>query len=1100
MSVDYVAFGEMAVHVDGIRHPLTRARERAVLSVLLASHGSPVAAERLLTEVWGDDSSGQTLGALQVAISRLRGRLEPARGARKGSRLVSTAAGYALVAGQDDVDTWRFDVLARSALEEVDASDLLDRAQAACALWTGSPYDGSESPLVREERHRLEELRLTVEERQARALLDLGRPEDAQRALAALAAGHPFRERLWALLALAHYRCARQADALEVLRTLRSHLADELGVDPSDEVRLLEQQVLRQDAALLAAVAPAVRSPRPSPQRRAVEPVPARGPGSTVGRESVLGSAVSLLEEASTACSSRFLLVAGEPGIGKSRLVEDLAAAARERGWRSLVGRCHEGEYAPALWPWLSIVRELATTHSPTDPLLRPLLRTDPERPDAGGGTGLRMFDAVVELVRRSALDQPLLLVLEDVHWADDTSLHLLRHLTGSDVPAPVMVVCTRRTTEAGTSPALLDALAALARAGAERMRLDGLDAESVGALLQRDIATVPPGLTASVAATTGGNPFFVLQYARLLASSPASRSADPAELPVPDGIRDVLRQRIHRLPDEAVRVLTAAAVMGDRVESELLAELTGTPLEECLDLLDLALTCGLLEERGAGFAFVHALERETLYAELSAPRRMRLHDLAGRIIEARRPDDPDAGATIAHHTHRAAPLGPEHAERACVWLARAAHVATARHAHPEALQLWQMVVLNAPASSLATAEALYGVAGALLRLARTAEAREAVDRAARLAGTLGRWDVVARAAAILNGAGVWSWREHGTKDDDFIELLSDAVAHVGDADRARLLATLQMEHYYGWDGDVAERVGNESLELARSCGDRALLLEVLLVRIISTWRPGRGDLRLALVREVLAHRPEGELRVLILFQLGSALYEVLDAEGADEAMRRCADEAAVLRHTGVEIPLAWWRYARARDLDDAAAAEIGRTALELHRSSGYINLDDLSCLHAIRSAPTGAPVSDDVVRAARSCNAGLRALVAHAALEAGDHGTASELLGEAAPPGAGDYSVLAGRCLRVLVLAETGSRAEVEDALSRITPYAGQSVTYGTVEHLGAVDHFIACGYAALEDPRALAHARQAVVLNARMQCAPWRRRSEALVARLAG
>jgi hypothetical protein len=306
------------------------------------------------------------------------------------------------------------------------------------------------------------------------------------------------------------------------------------------------------------------------------------------------------------------------------------------------------------------------------------------------------------------------------------------------------------------------------------------------------------------------------------------------------------------------------------------------------------------------------------------------------------------------------------------------------------------------------------------------------------------------------------------------------------------------MEHFYGWDSAVAEPLGAESVEVARAVGDRELLTEVLLVRILATWGPLRAPLRLELIDEVLSYEPTGELRVFVLFQHATALYEVFEPERADATMQQCADEAAALRHTGVEIPLAWWRFARARDLEDPAAPELGRAAFALHRESGYIAGRELECLSAIRGVPAGTPIPADVIELARGAIPGLRALVAHAALEAGDPETAHGLLGEPSPPGASEYSVLAGHCLRVLVLAETGTPEEVRDALEPITAYAGQAVTYGTVDHLGAVDYYLACGYAALGDPRAREHAERAVVLNERMQCLPWKRRAEALLATL--
>ena len=290
-------------------------------------------------------------------------------------------------------------------------------------------------------------------------------------------------------------------------------------MDPSEEIQQLEQAVLRQDPSLTATTAAPTTSPRPStasPQRGSPRghrhgrpPTRARrGGGAPRGGE---------LDQLDALPAGR-------------RRARHRQVAARQRprgssratGFRVLVGRCHEGDYAPALWPWLGIVRALADQGpGELDPRLDPLLGGELTGEASGGGTGLRMFDAVVELVQSSADETPLLLVLEDLHWADATSLQLLNHLAGSGLRAPVVVTCTRRTTEATTGPALVDTMAALARAGAERIRLDGLDTGAVGELMQGSVGQHDARLDAVVADMTGGNPFFVLQYARLLAATP---------------------------------------------------------------------------------------------------------------------------------------------------------------------------------------------------------------------------------------------------------------------------------------------------------------------------------------------------------------------------------------------------------------------------------------------------------------------------------------------------------------------------------------------------------------------------------------------------
>lgn len=1110
VGVTYTGFGEMAVTVDGVRHPLTRRRERDVLAVLLAARGAPVAAERLVAEVWGAAAAGQSLAALQVAVSRLRARLEPGWTARHGTRLTSTAAGYALRAAVDDVDTWTFEARAEDALAAGDPLERLARCDRALALWSPTIYGDQESATVRNEAARLDELHLTLREHRARALLDLGRPDEAHRTLAELAVAHPFRERLWSLIALGQYRSSRQADALATLRTLRTTLAEELGVDPLAETRQLEEAMLRQDPALDGVGRPTVAAPAgvraselagDSAHADTADPWGASGGGdASVGRSAVLHELWKLHEAAVADRRARFVLVAGEAGIGKSRLVEDLVASAAAHGARVLVGRCLEGGYAPALWPWLGVVRPLGDLASPdgdVDPLLAPLLSGEPPAEDPGAGTTLRMYDAVVDLLALAADHTPLVVVLEDLHWADASSLLLLRHLAGAAPAAAVTVVCTRRTTEGSAGEALLDTMAALARAGADRVRLDGLDLDSVRTLLDRSVGPHTSRLDGFVSEVTAGNPFFVLQYARLLAALPHLADVDVTTLPVPDGVRDVLRQRVGRLPEQAAQLLASASVLG-QVDPELLAELTGTPLETCLDVLDLALTSGLLQERQTGYAFVHALARETLYADLSVARRMRLHDRAGRLVEALRSDDPDAAAEIAHHAHVAAPLGAEHAERASAWLARAAAVAQSRSAHPEAVDLWRQVLSDTTPRSLTAVAAHRGMAAALIRLGRMADAHSALDAAVAIASEQGEWAAVAEAATVLSGAGPWSWREHGVVHAPLVQALTAAVPHVGPADRARLLAILQMEHFYGWNTALAEEYGLRSVELARRADDVGLLREVMTLRLIASSGSWDARGRLALAEELMSLDPEGEVAVTVLFHLGHIRWDCGDVAGADETMSRCAEAASALRHSGLEIPLGWWRATRARDLDDPAHGELIDEVLALHRRDGYLASRELECLHAVRRGPVGAPVAAATVAMAEQSGMPVRAMVAHALLESGEPAAARALLGEPASDTVVDYCSTAGRCLRLLVLCETGTKAEIRAALVPVEGHLGAPVSYGTIDHLGVVDHFVAAAYAALGDERAPEVARGAVEANRRLGVAPWLRRSEDLLARL--
>jgi tetratricopeptide (TPR) repeat protein len=705
------------------------------------------------------------------------------------------------------------------------------------------------------------------------------------------------------------------------------------------------------------------------------------------------------------------------------------------------------------------------------------------------------MFDATLSALAEASRRRPLLLLLEDLHWADATSLQLLGHLVRADLAEPLVVVVTRRTTEAAP-PALVDTLADLARSGATRLHLEGLDAESVAAMLRETLGASHPALESVVAEVTGGNPLFVQQYARVLSGRTGLDELDPRALEVPEGVRDVLQQRIARLPDGARRTLAAASVLGHDISPEQVAALSGAPVETVLDDLDLALASGLVTEQTTGYAFVHALARDTVYLELSAARRMRMHDQAGRILEDALGTRPDAASAIARHAHIAATLSSSHAERAVTWQSRAAEVAAARHAHSEALDLWRSVLDDVPADSELAARAYGGIALAQMRLGRLVEATESLERGVELAQSRGAWDLVADLTGFLASAGPWSWRTHGSAHEGFIQTLTAALPHVSPESQARLHAVLQMEYFYGWRSDVGARHGDRALALARDLGDPDLLREVLMLRVVATTGAWDAENRLRWAREVLDLAPQGEHLVTALWFLGLVQWENRCPEAADEAIARCSALASELRHDGLDTPLAWWSAARARDRDDPAQTDLLNAAVS-RLGAGSIATDELTCLAAVRALPRG-DVSGEIVARARQGGPSLRAVVAHALLEAGDGAAAYELLGPAAPGEAVDYSTPAGRCLRLLVLAETGSPDEVREALALVEPHLGRVASYGSIDHCGVVDHFVASAYAALGDARARETAERALDLNRELGCLPWVRRSEQLLRRL--
>ena len=325
--------------------------------------------------------------------------------------LVTAGSGYALLAPPETVDAERFTSLverADAALAVGSPEEALRRCEEAAGLWGGPPFGAAvEGELVRSETARLEDLRLQSHELRVQALLALGRHGLVTGELEALVIAHPLRERLWELLALAQYRSGRQGDALATLRRARDVLAEELGVDPSPALQQLEADVLEQSPALAAP--PGSAPPAPVPVRAAA------GVPAFVGRSTALRELEDVLDGV-VAGHGGTALVSGDAGIGKTRLVTELAAVAARRGARVLWGRCHEADFSPAYWPWLPVLRELGPARPGS--LVAALLSPAPAAPGADAGAfELRTSDAVSALLAERAEEGPLLVVIDDLQW-----------------------------------------------------------------------------------------------------------------------------------------------------------------------------------------------------------------------------------------------------------------------------------------------------------------------------------------------------------------------------------------------------------------------------------------------------------------------------------------------------------------------------------------------------------------------------------------------------------------------------------------------------------------------------------------------------------
>jgi DNA-binding SARP family transcriptional activator len=694
---------------------LGRPKQRAVLAILLLNADRVVAVDRLIEQLWDGAPPPQATASLQAYIYNLRRLLEPGRAARTPPRVLrSQPPGYRLAVASEDMDAARFQALAAEGhrlLEVGEYRRAADVLAQGLGLWRGPVLaDLGEERFVQGERDRLEESRLTALEDRITADLELGHHTEVATELEALVGAHPFRERLHGLRMIGLYRNGRQADALHAYQAVSRLLREDLGVDPSPWLQQLHTAVLRQ-APALGSFPPMGISGRLDPART---PMPALAPpeppaGGMVGRAEQLTVSRNLVA-ATAAGRGRVLLIAGEPGIGKTRLAEEAVQLATAGAFRTSWGRCWEGDGAPALWPWVQVVRDLvdgsggdrqdeasAGSGAELAQLLSELGWTDPasSMPVATVDSArFQLYQAIASLLERTAAARPLLVVLEDLHWADPTSLQLLAFLATRLGGIPLMVLATYRLSEAGTNPPLAEALAVLARHRADRIVLGGLAACEVAELMATQTGTEPDRrLARLVHDRTGGNPFFVVELLRLLGSESGSADAHPRAVEavltcrIPAGVQDVLRRRLALLPEQTNAVLVIAAVAGREFELDTVTAATGLGDDDALEAVEAALLSGLVVEDGdtvGRYRFVHALVREAIYEDVSCARRARLHARLGDALLARfGPDDPAHAVELAHHRWLAAPVTGR--EAAVPHLVAAAEEAVRGLGHEEA-------------------------------------------------------------------------------------------------------------------------------------------------------------------------------------------------------------------------------------------------------------------------------------------------------------------------------------------------------------------------------------------------------------------------------
>ena len=543
-------------------------------------------------------------------------------------------------------------------------------------------------------------------------------------------------------------------------------------------------------------------------------------------------------------------LIAGEPGIGKTRLAAELAAAAHTDGAAVLAGRCDEDLGMP-FQPFVEALRHFVRTAAEPAaglgrfsgdlvrllpeledlaPELSPPLRSDPET------ERYRLFEAVVAWLATLSAERPTVLVVDDLQWATQPTLLLLRHITRTSEPVRLLVVGTYRDTDLPAGHPLSDLLADLRRQqGVERFTLAGLDESAVGEYLDaaagHRLEASDRELSGVIRAETEGNPFFVGEVLRHLAETGAlvrhegrwTAAMAVNEMGIPEGVREVVGRRLSRLAEPTRKILSAAAVAGPEFDVAVAGAVAGLDREAAIDALEEARTARLVTEVGETLRvrFAHALVRATLYDGLSAARRGDLHRRVAETLAT-----VHAGAlddhlpALAYHFRAAGEIGL--AEEYAI---RAGRRALDQLAFSEAVRYFLQALELAGEDQRLELMLLLGEAQ---QRAGDAAHRDTLLTAAELARRRGDAAALARAAIANNR---WFNAYTGLTDPERVAVVRDALAAVGEEDpglRARLLAILATELSWEPDHELRRQLSDEAVRLARQAGDTTTLANVL--------------------------------------------------------------------------------------------------------------------------------------------------------------------------------------------------------------------------------------------------------------------------------
>jgi DNA-binding SARP family transcriptional activator len=911
--------GPLTAERDGRPIELGGPKLRSLLGLLLLDAGRVVSIDRITEALWGANPPPSATASLQAFVSNLRRALRDER--RATSPIVRRAPGYLLDVPPTDIDLTVFlgacDDAGSAVREERWADGLAAARQADGLVRGGLLPEFADEEWVRIAAVAVDERHTAVRQDLVHCLLGTDQVVEAVALSGRLFAAQPLAERSCWLHMIALYRAGRPGEALEAFRAHARALDDELGLEIGPALRDMQAAVLRQDRDLQRWPAraltdqPGVVEPPPS---RPDGPAPVADPGAGfVGRERETAVLADVLAEARS--GARWVLLTGTAGIGKSRLAERAAELWSAAGGRVARTRCPDDEGVPPWWPVRRLLRELG--HDPDEILqVSGTLDADTARYAA--------YDRLLPLLADAAREQPLLIAVDDVHWADPMTLRFLTFLVESLDVAGLAVVLTSRTVRPG--PDLGRLLAAIARrAGSRQLQVPPLSTAEVAAL-----ATAIGGQPVSTAdarritARTGGNPFFVGEYARLA-------DGETVDGDIPVAIRAVLRLRLAGLDPDVVDVLEAAAVIGATPDLQLVGAVARLDRDELADLLDEAADAHILvaDPATGNHAFAHALLRDEILAGLPATRRQRLNARVARAIGS-----PRTGELLGKRAaHLVAALPMSDAREALDACRAAAADAESSWQSDAAADWWQLaldVLDRTPDSSPDERDdVVVALVTALARAGRSQTVLETVDAALLDAVRRGRTGSAGRLASVLlRTSGSWPWVVFGSDPGPLLERLDGLARHVTDdpAARSRILGALAVGRAYDADAAVHRRWSAEALELAEQLGDPDVLADALLARALTGCSVAASAADVIATLGRLAALPHADARVDDVIAQGMlfSARTALGDPGAAEHVRRGAAGSDLLRLPVSRMQMRWAEaeivHGRGDDLREAEA------------------------------------------------------------------------------------------------------------------------------------------------------------------------------------